>query len=138
MKPFFYIVSWLISLFLGMIFSGIYTGEPMFGILYALVSLVVSAPFITIFSIVMMLYLKKQPSTRALHLRTFTLHLSGSILTVVLLTLMVNEIIPFAIYGGILAYFVVDSILFHSFIELKHPTKQPSVKTSEDILDSPL
>lgn len=110
----------------------------MFGVLYALVSLVLSAPFIVIFSIVMMLYLKKQPSKRAVHLRTLTLHLSGSILTTVLLTLAIDEVLPFPIYAGILAYFIVDSILFHSFIELKHIPKQSPIKTREDILDSPL
>jgi len=121
-----------------MIFSGLYTSEPMFGIFYGLISLMASAPFILIFSIVMMFYLNKQPSTKALHLRTFVLHASGSILTVVILTLVTNEILPFPIYAGILAYFIIDCILFHTFIELKHIPKQAPEKVKEDILDSPL
>ncbi|PWL31565.1 MAG: hypothetical protein DCO96_05020 [Fluviicola sp. XM-24bin1] len=83
-------------------------------------------------------YLKKKPGIRDLHARTFILHLSGSVLTAVVITLFVNESIPLAFYGLIAAYFAVDSIFFHYFIQSRHKIKHSVAAPESDILDDDL
>lgn len=110
----------------------------MFGALFAVVSAVLSAPFIIIFSILMSLYLKKKPSTSDLHVRTFALHAAGSFLTVLVLVLL-NGGFPFELYAAICGYFVIDSLFFHTFIQLRNEEgSSEKVDTDNDILDSPL
>lgn len=127
------------TLFVGGIFGSMIGGEPSIGFAFTLVAGVCSAPFIVIFSIIMFIYLKKKPTKSELHIRTFFLHILGSCITVALLVLMVGEEIPGELFLAIFGYFVIDSLFFHAFIQMKHEQKEDApVALNDDILDSHL
>ncbi len=138
MKVYFYIFSWLITLVAGIILSAPITNEVEIAFAFAAVAAVLSAPFMAIFCIMMFIYLKKKPTKNQLHLRTFLLHAIGSIATVFVLMLALNEILSTELYLAIFGYFVVDSICFHSFIHVRHKETDATKRLNEDILDSPM
>jgi len=138
MKFYFYIFSWLITLFIGLLLGILFFADFRMPLIFTTIAAIVSAPFIAIFCLMMFVYLKTQPSTSQLHLRTFAVHLVGTMLTAAILTLIYGQPLPGLLYLAIFAYFIIDSILFHIYISAKHEISQEKTIDSNDILDHPL
>lgn len=134
MKVGFYILSWFITLFVGLIIAGA-LGGPELGLAFTAVAAALSAPFIIIFCVVMFIYIRKKPSRTNLHLSTFGLHATGSALTALAISL-VEPGLPIGLYLAIFGYFAIDSLLFHYFVHTKHPESQLAIaKENNELLD---
>lgn len=138
MKVYHYLSSWLITLFIGVIIGATFFGDPQLSFGFGVIAAACSAPFMLIFCILMFTFLKKKPSVSELHSRTFLLHVIGSVLTVGIPSVIINEVLPAELYLAIFGYFVVDSICFHAFIHAFHKTEENRMLLENDILDSQL
>jgi len=135
MKAGYYFLSWLMTLFVGLIVAAGFGGELSIGFAFTAVAGVLSAPFIIIFCVVMYIYLRKKPSRTKLHSMTFLLHSVGSILTVLAIT-MYEPGLPPELFLAIFGYFAVDSAFFHYFVHSKHPESQLAMANeTSDLLD---
>lgn len=139
MKAGFFILSWLMTLFIGALFGSVISGEVNLGFAFSVVAAVCSTPFIILFSILMHHYIKRNPSKRELHVRTLFLHILGSCFTITALAVIIGEHFPMELLLATFGYFVIDSLFFHAFNQIKHEeTQKKFAAVNDDILDSPI
>lgn len=136
MRGFYYVLCWLVTLFIGLVIVTAISGEARFGMAFTLIAGGLSLPFILIFWSVMYGIIKKKPTRNDLHKWTFFLHVAGSLFTYIALIIFDTEF-AFPLAGIMAGYFALDSILFHVFIQLKHPVRIEKI-SSPEILDDML
>lgn len=136
LKVYHFFISWIFTLLVGLLVGCII--DVSVGLITTVLAALSSLPFILLFLLLQYFYLKKLPSKSQLHARTFLMHFIGSVL--VFLGFIVAERHlgddAFALLGVMLAYFVVDSIFFHAFIQTKHHDAPQKIHPEVlDILD---
>lgn len=72
------------------------------------------------------------------HERAFLLHLMGSVITTAVIMALVQSLLPGVFYLAIFGYFFLDSIFFHSFIQLRYKEKLRVDNEDDGLLDSSL
>ena len=120
MKPYHYLLSWILTLFVGIVFNLLLLSgniEGAFG--NTLGAALFSLPFIILFCVGMWGFLRTKPDRITLHLITFMLHVLGTFITWSLLTAIFGDMLPYEFDILIGSYFVIDSVFFHVFIQLK-------------------
>lgn len=132
-----YFICWLLTLFVGAVIAAFVGQDVQVAILCTLIAGVCSAPFILIFCIVMHHHLKKDPTTKSLHLTTFAYHIIGSLLTGGVMIAMAGGDVEIALVAVVFCYFVIDSVFFHGAIARYH-RKEESKVSELDILDQTL
>ncbi|PWL31564.1 MAG: hypothetical protein DCO96_05015 [Fluviicola sp. XM-24bin1] len=136
MKAYHYLLSWLLTLVVGMVFNIVLLeGNTEDAFAYTVLAAIFSLPFILLFSGVMWGFLRSKPEKMTVHLITFMLHLLGAVLTFSALMVVFGDLLPDEFETLIAMYFLVDSIFFHLFIYLKHDR---TVVIENNILDDQL
>lgn len=133
LKTYHFLLCWVYTILIGILIGALF--DPILSGLIALVALICSLPFIILFLIGIHSYMKGNRTKTELHRFVFFLHLTGAILTLLVLSFEINKLeflIPL-----IATYFIIDSAFFHFTIERRYSIT-PSDKSrtiDSDILD---
>lgn len=143
-----FLAAWFACLATGIILQSLFmffmnggSESFLFSILTAGIALVISAPFIVVFCLIVHFSILKKERTRAqIHGLVFMWHVIGSILVYMGLIVFANTEMRGEGAGFVflimLGYFIVDSIYFMLFINKHTKTITASEIFNEDLLDS--
>lgn len=142
-----FLASWVLCLITGIILQTLFMiliGEGVeslfFALLTALIALLISAPFIVVFCLIIHFAILKKERTRyKIHSLVFMWHAIGSLLVFIGLVIFANSEIKNGagmVVLIMLGYFVIDSIYFAVFINRNTRTVVATEIFNKDLLDS--